>query len=128
MDGLYGMKNDKLALIVARPSRVRDSLGALLTAITHINTVEQADHALSAIKLAMEHRLDLVLVDSSLPDEEIHTVLTQIKLRQPDTQCIVLADDLHRRQIARSAGADKAVVMGLAAATLLKTIKEMLPQ
>ncbi len=115
-------------LIVARPGRLRDALNALLTTIPRLEIVGQADDDSSALKMVTQRRPTLILLDSTLPGEEVEVVLAQIKANWPQTRCIVLADNSQQQQVAKIAGADEVVVKGYPTEHLLASIEKLLSQ
>jgi DNA-binding response OmpR family regulator len=73
-----------------------------------------------------ERRPALVLLDINLPGHKVSTVLRQIKIRQPQTWCLVLTDDVRQQQMVRDAGADVVLLKGFPAARLFATIEGLL--
>jgi DNA-binding NarL/FixJ family response regulator len=114
------------ALIVARPGRMREGLRALLRTIPGIKIVEQVDRGSAALAMVTQERSTLVLLDSSLPSEEMWTAVKQIKAEWPQTQCIVVADTIRQQGMAQASGADGVLLKGFAAETLFTTIDEVL--
>lgn len=113
-------------LIVARPGRMRAGLRALLRMIPTIELVGQVDQGLAALERVTQARPALVLLDSSLPFAEMELALRQIKAEWPQTQCIVVADNIPQQGLARAAGADGVLLKGFATETLFTTIDEVL--
>jgi DNA-binding NarL/FixJ family response regulator len=113
-------------LIVARPGRMREGLRALLRTIPRIEIIEQVDHGSAALEMVMQEHSTLVLLDSSLPSDEMWTALKQIKAEWPQTQCIVVADTLRQQEMAQASSADGVLLKGFAAETLFTTIGEVL--
>lgn len=113
-------------LIVARPGRLRDALSALLTTIPRLEIVGQADDSSSALKMVAEHHPTLVLLDSTLLDDEVKAMVKQIKTRWPQIRCIVLAGNPEQQQIVRSAGADDVLLKAYPAANLLASLEKLL--
>jgi DNA-binding NarL/FixJ family response regulator len=120
------MKSKMSTLIVARPSRIRDGLRALLKTIPEIEIIDQVDNGPAALKLITHHRPNLVLLDSNLPGGETWTVLQQTKTVRPQTRCIVLADNIQQQWAAKAAGADGTLLNGFPAAKLFATIEGLL--
>jgi DNA-binding NarL/FixJ family response regulator len=116
----------ELTLIVARPGRLRDALSALLTTIPRLKIVGQADDGPSALKMVAERHPTLVLLDSTLPDDEVKVMLGQIKAERPQTRCIVLVGNSRQQQVAKHAGADEVLLKGYLTANLLTSIEELL--
>jgi DNA-binding NarL/FixJ family response regulator len=118
--------NHMSALIVARPGRMRNGLRALLRTIPRIEIVGQVDQGSAALEMVTLERSALVLLDSSLPFEEMRMALKQIKAEWPQTRCIVLVDNIQQQGMAQAAGADGVLLKGFAAETLFMTIDEVL--
>ena len=119
-------ENRASVLIIAKPSRMRDGLRALLRTIPYLTLVGQVDDGLSAIKTMTDQHPTLVLLGANLLDEDIQTVLAQIKAKWPETRCIVLVDNVQQQWIAKAAGADSALLVGFPAAKFINTIQELL--
>ncbi|MFQ5594218.1 MAG: response regulator [Anaerolineae bacterium] len=122
------MKDQTLAMVIARPGQVRDSLQVLLTAIPQIDAVLVVDDGPAALDIGMKNRSALVLLDFDLPKDEAWVTLQQIKTAWPRTQCIALVDHEQEQEIAKAAGADVALIKGILAARLGTTIEELLIQ
>lgn len=120
-------KNPTLALIVGKPSPLRDSLAALLTTIPRIGSVRQADDAPSALRMITERHLGVVLLDAYLAGDKNWTALRKIKAKSPRIPCIVLADSDQQQREAKAAGADAALLKGFPAPRLVATIERLLP-
>lgn len=119
-------QNRASVLIIAKPSRMRDGLRALLRTIPYLTLVGQVDDGLSAIKTMTDQHPTLVLLGANLLDEDIQTVLVQIKAKWPETRCIVLVDNVQQQWIAKAAGADSALLVGFPASKFVSTIQELL--
>ncbi len=119
-------ENRASVLIIAKPSRMRDGLRALLRTIPYLTLVGQVDDGLSAIKTMTDQHPTLVLLGANLLDEDIQTVLAQIKAKWPETRCIVLVDNVQQQWIAKAAGADSALLVGFPASKFVSTIQELL--
>lgn len=121
------MKNSgESTLIVARPGRLREALSALLATIPGLGIVGQADDSSSALKMVTERHPTLVLLDSSLPDDEVKAVVRQIKAHWPQIRCIVLAGNAEQQQIAKRAGVDDVLLKGYPAVNLLANLEKLL--
>lgn len=122
------VNKDTSALIVAKPSRIRDSLRALLRAMPSVKIIRQVDDGSTALEMVMAHHPTLMLLGSNLPDDELKTLLTQTKTIQPHTRCIVLAATSHQQWIARNFGADSVLFAGFPAAAFFTTIEQLLAE
>jgi CheY-like chemotaxis protein len=120
------VKRHAPALIVATPGRFRDSLRALLVAAPHIEAVDQADDAPSALKVVAARHPALVLLDTSLPGNQVWTALRQIKAERPETRCIILADNTRWQQEGSNSGADAVLLKGFPTAELFQTVERLL--
>ena len=120
------MKTDASVLLVAKPSRVRDGLRALLRTIPHLRIVGQAEDSPSARALVSEQRPALVLLGANLPNDEVQIVLAQTKAECPETRCIALVDSSQRQWLAEIAGADSVLLTGFPPAKFVSTIEELL--
>jgi DNA-binding NarL/FixJ family response regulator len=120
------MTSDVSALIVARPGRARDSLYALLGAVSQIEMIDRVDNGVSALKLVAEREPSLVLLDTGLGEDQAWSVLEQIKAARSQTRCIVLAGSFQQPQRARAAGADDVLLRGFRVAELYKVIEKLI--
>jgi DNA-binding NarL/FixJ family response regulator len=120
------MQNQKSALIVTRSVKLRESLLVLLRAIPRAGAIHQAEDGPSALGMGLGAQSALVLLDCTLPDEELPVTLGQMKAAWPQARYIVFLDDEDDRQRAEEAGADVVLVKGVRAATVLETIESLL--
>jgi DNA-binding NarL/FixJ family response regulator len=120
-------KDDVSALIAAQPGSLRVSLRALLMVMPQIETVRQTDDALATLRIAMEYRPALVLLDAEAFNGEFPEMIRTIKAGVKQSRCLILANDVQQQQKARAAGADVALVKGFPAAKLFKAIEDLLP-
>lgn len=115
-----------LALIVIRPGSLQDSLVALMTTMHHVNSVLIAEDAASALRMMAQHHPTLVVLEVSLPAQEVLAALKEIEAGWPSTRCIALADGVEQKQEAESAGADVVLIKGFTAAKFIATIERLL--
>ena len=120
------MKNNASVLLVARPSRMRDGLRALLRTIPYLKVVGQADDSPSALTIFSEQHPALVLLGANLPSEEVQSVLAQTKAEWAETRCIVLVDSFQQQWLGETAGADSVLLTGFQPAKFVSTIEELL--
>ena len=69
---------------------------------------------------------DLVILDSSLAQDALHTILETLSEQYPDARCIVVISDPQQRSVIEAAGADAVLVEGCSAELLSATIKALL--
>ena len=115
-----------MALIIARPGPLRDSLQAFLLTLSQVGDVRSASDASSALKIISESCPDLVLMDSNLPGDESLTVLSRIRADGPRSRCLFLADDRRQQENAIVAGADVVLLKGCRATELFDAIEKLL--
>jgi DNA-binding NarL/FixJ family response regulator len=114
------------ALIVARPGPLREGLEALLSGVPEIEQVEEADDLPSALGIAHRRTPDLILLDSSVIDGDVHVSIGRVREKWPGARCIHLADDIKQRDQAEAAGTDVALLKGFSAAGLAATVVRLL--
>ncbi len=122
------MDNRVVALVVARPGRLRDGWRALLRATEPIARVFLADDTSMAACMAGALNPKLVLVDVEAFGDEARTLLAQIKAQQPTCRCVALTRDTRQAEEWQSAGADTALVKGFPAAVLFDAVGRLLAQ
>ena len=115
-----------LALIVARPGPLRNSLQALMTTMPQIEIVAEADAPSALLRMGDRIQPDIVLLDASLPEQEVWAALQQIQSEWSRTHTIVLAEDSKQQQRAMEAGADVALLKGFPAAKLAAVMESFL--
>ncbi len=113
-----------LALIAAAPSPLQDGLLALMTTSNQISAVFVAEEASIALRMVKDHRPNLVLLDSHLPEAKM--VLEQIKNKWPQTRCIVLLSSGEQERSVKEA--DAVLIEGFSPSQLLTTIEVVLAQ
>ena len=119
-------KQVTLALIVARPGPLRDSLQALMTTIPQIEILAETPEPSVLLRMGAEIQPDVVLMDADLPGEQVWSALREIKTEWSQTRSIVLVEDSQQQQKAQAAGADVALIKGYPAARLITAIGELL--
>lgn len=62
-------------LIIARPSRLRETLRALIATIPQLEIVGQVEGRVAALKMVQEWQPGLLLLDSNLPDNEVEAII-----------------------------------------------------
>ena len=121
-------KQVTLALIVARPGPLRNSLQALMTTMPQIEILAETSDPSALLRMGAEIQPHVILLDASLPEDEVCAALRQIKEEWSRTRSIVLAEDSQQQQKVQAAGADVALLIGHPAAKLVATIEGLLSQ
>jgi len=96
-------KKPILALIVGAASPLQDGLLALMTTSIQISAVFVAEEASLALRMVKDHRPNLVLLDTLLPEAQM--VLEQIKNKWPQTRCIALIGSCEQELVVKEADA-----------------------
>jgi DNA-binding NarL/FixJ family response regulator len=92
----------KIKLLIADDHEViRCGLKALLAG-TEIKIVAEVTTAQAAVKYALEHDVDVVLLDVRLPDGDGLTALGRIKLDKPDLPILILSNYDNPTYVARA--------------------------
>ncbi len=120
------MQGNTSALVVARSGRVQDGLYALLEAAPQIEMIGLVHDGAAALKLVVEHKPALVLLDTNLSEDQALAVLRQIKAVRPQTRCIVLADNIQQQQRVKAAGADAVLLKGFPMTQFFATMERLL--
>jgi DNA-binding NarL/FixJ family response regulator len=120
------MNNDLSALIVARPGHRRDSLRALLKVIPQLEIINQADDGVTALNIVNGQQPTLMLLDSTLSDDEVRLVLEQVECRPAHAFCLVLTETNERQKMARAVYADETMPADFAITDFLATTTRLL--
>jgi DNA-binding NarL/FixJ family response regulator len=115
-----------LALIVARPGPLRNSLQALLTTMPQIEIVAEANDPSALLRMGDRIQPDIVLLDASLCEDEVWAALRRIQVEWSQTRTLVLVEGSLQQQRAVAAGADIALLKGFPASKLSATIEGLL--
>jgi len=113
------------ALIVANSVQLRERLQTLLKTISRIGTVFQVHDAPWALKRIAECHPALVLLDYKLANNDIQSVVRQIKIESPQTRCVILIDDIRQQWLAKIADVDGVLLTGFSAGEFLTTIEKI---
>ena len=112
-----------LALIVAQPGPLRDSLQALMTTMPQIEIVAEANEPSALLRMSGRIQPDVVLLDASAPGNDVWAALRQIRAVWPRARAIVLVEESRQQRQAEEAGADVALLKGFPAAKLAAIIE-----
>jgi DNA-binding NarL/FixJ family response regulator len=115
-----------LALIVAPPGPLRDSLQALVTTLPQIEIVAEASEPSALLRMGDRIQPDVVLLDAGAPGDAVWAALAQIRETWPRARAIVLVESTQQQRQAEEAGADVALFQGFPAAKLATAIEGLL--
>ena len=97
-------------IIVSRPGIIRQALRTMLALLPQIEITAAVGGGLSALELACQHRPALLVIDLSLPEDEIMALLRQIKQEQPLAHCLVVAETTRQQAAVLAQGADAVIL------------------
>jgi DNA-binding NarL/FixJ family response regulator len=115
-----------LALIVAKPGPLRNSLQALMTTVPKIEIVAETDNPSALLRMGDAMQPDIVLLDASLSEDDVWAALRRIRSEWSQTRSIVLVEGSHQQQKAQAAGADVVLIKGYPAGGLVTAIEKLL--
>jgi DNA-binding NarL/FixJ family response regulator len=107
---------------------VRDALAGLLSTLPGGSPVVCADSGLLALKAVRTCQPSVVLVTSSLPNDEIPELVYQIKQAWPGLPCLILSEKIEHQRQALLAGADRVIPGSQPSDYLLTIISQILGQ
>ncbi len=119
------MKNVTMALIVAQPGHLRNSLQTLLTTLPEIEIIAEMRDMSTLLRMGPSLRPDLVLIEANA-NNCLTAVVQQIKQEWLNTRCVVLVDSGSQMETAVAAGADLILFKGCRAAELINQIEALL--
>jgi DNA-binding NarL/FixJ family response regulator len=112
------------ALVIARPSRFRESLHLLLASMSLIEKIHLADDIESALKITAVPTV--VIVDVEVGDLCLPAAIARIKTAWPQARLVVLVEDELEYQAAQSAGGDVLLRKGFPAAKFIEAVETLL--
>lgn len=92
MDKQEKQKKKLSVLVISTPSRYRDSLGVVLSAIPEIDKIKFVDGLQDALLLLGESGWDLVIYDTEQDGVDPHQALVEIKSLNQTCRVLVVAD------------------------------------
>ena len=121
-------KQPAVALIVARPGPLRNSLFSLINTLPQIEIVAECRDMPSLLRMGSKIQPDLLLMETELPGNHVCEALKHINIEWPATRTVLLVDNVAQQQEAESAGADVVLFKGYRAAGLLGIVEDLLSQ
>lgn len=115
----------KLTLIVAQPGPLREGLRAALSTMPHLVVIGEADGAASALEMDLHCAPALVVLSADRPGRGALDAWRQIQARWPEARCIILANTVQQREMARTAGVDTVLLKGFAAGKLFAAVETL---
>ena len=116
----------KLALIVAQPGPLRNSLFSLLATMPQLNLVAESKDLASLAHMAAQIQPNIVLIEAGFGQERLAESVLTIKATWAVSPTIVLVDDPRQKWEAEQAGADVVLFKGVRAAKLIELVEILL--
>lgn len=115
-----------IAMVVAKPGPLRNSLFSLMNTLPQIEIVAEGRDMSSLLRIGDKVQPNLVLMESDLPEGHVHESLEHIKREWTATRTVVLVDNVGQQREAELAGADVVLIKGIRAASLMEIIEDLL--
>ena len=93
-------------MVVSHPGTWQRVLQKNIEAHSYVKVVEVASGSLSAVQLAKENSPDLMVIDSSIPFDDLIALVQNVKRENPGTRSIVVTDTTQQRRRIIQSGAD----------------------
>lgn len=93
-------------MIVCHPGTWQRVLQKQMEAYSFVQIVGVASGSLSAAQFAKEHAPDLMVIDSSIPFDDLIALVQNVKGENPGTRSIVITDTTQQRRRVIQSGAD----------------------
>ena len=120
------MSHATLALVIAQPGPLRNSLLTLLSTLPEIEIVAEAKTLTSLQHAGEELQPDLILIEAGQTLNGLPEALNQFKKRWRHTRTIVLVDTREHEETAVAAGADVVLLKGFRATRLIDQIQALI--
>ena len=117
------MSND--VLLVGKPGPLSNALINLIESVPTAHAVFQAETGLLALKMMRVIRVRLVVIASSIADDETTELVSQIQAHFA-TICLVIANTPQQIEHARQIGAQVSVLSTISATELKRVIQQQL--
>lgn len=102
------MKNLRV-MIVSLPGTWQRVLQKNIEAYPFVKFVDVVSGSLSAMQHINQYHSDLMLIDSSIPFDDMVALVRNLKLEHPETRSIVITDTTQQRRRISQVGADYTV-------------------
>ena len=120
------MKHATIALVIAQPGPLRNSLLTLLSTLPEIEIVAEAKNLASLQHAGEELRPDLILIEAGAALHGLPEALQHFKQRWAHTRTIVLVETREHQEMAKAAGADVVLLKGFRATRLIEQIQSLI--
>lgn len=122
------MSQATVALVIAQPGPLRNSLMTLLSTLPKIEIVAEANDFSTLNRITEDWRPDLIVLEACTQENGLPEAIEQINRALTCTRAIVLVDTKEQHQQAISAGADAVLMKGFRADRLVEIIERLLSE
>jgi len=120
------MSQATVALVIAQPGPLRNSLMTLLSTLPKIEIVAEANDFSTLNRITADWQPDLIVLEACTQENGLSEAIEQINRALSCTRAIVLVDTKEQYQQAISAGADAVLMKGFRADRLVEIIEMLL--
>ena len=121
------MSHAIIALVIAQPGSLRNSLMTLLSTMPEIEIVAEVKDLSTLKRISHKWQPDLIVLDATSAESGLPAALQQIKKVWGRSQAIILVDSVKQEQIAQAAGFEAVFMKGSRIALLIDIIENLLP-
>jgi DNA-binding NarL/FixJ family response regulator len=116
---------ERSVIIIAPPGPLRDAMTVLIASVLPSSVVYILEDAAVSSGLRAEPPPDIALIDGGLFGATLGEALGRLHAAWPLLRCLVLAEDRCQQALARSSGADRALLKDGRAARLANVIERL---
>jgi len=120
------MSHATIALVIAQPGPLRNSLMTLLSTLPEIEIVAEARDLSTLKHIRKDWQPDLIVLEANTAENGIPEALRQINRVWAKSRVIVLVDSKEQQEKAEAAGADAGLLKGFRATCLVAIIEELI--
>lgn len=120
------MSQATIALVIAQPGPLRNSLMTLLSTLSKIEIVAEANDFSMLNRISEDWQPDLIVLEACVQENGLPQAIQQINRIWSETRAIALVDTNDQHQKAEAAGADAVLMKGFRADRLVEIIEELL--
>ncbi|GAB4429145.1 MAG: hypothetical protein Kow0031_09580 [Anaerolineae bacterium] len=96
-------------VVVSQPGLLRDALVSWLASFAGVGDIACAGGSLTALDMIRQQPPHLLVIDNTLPEEEVAALVRQVKGEWPAIVCLVFSSTHRPQQQRHDAGADAIV-------------------
>lgn len=114
-------------LLTAQPGAMQEVLDAFFSSLPGFEIVGIADDSVMAWNLFQNHHPALIVIDGNLPEDDVLTLVRDIKRQDIPPKTIVFANGTRQEQLFLSTGADAVLHRGIPTTQILEAINRLNP-